>query len=190
MDHDTAVHDSSEETWNDLMRRAQEGDAAAYENLLRGVHTLVRDYARRRLPDVTAADDVAQDTLMTLHAARHTYDPRRPFFPWLYAIANHRLLDHARKRQRIRLREVSGDEALIAGAVAPAADAPHPLAETVRQLLAELPERSRRIIELLKIEEYSVPEVARLLHLSESNVKVIAHRGYREIRRRLEGGQR
>ncbi len=167
------------------MRRAQEGDSAAYEVLLRAVRDIVCAYARKRLPDVTAADDVAQNTLMTIHAARHTYDPTRPFFPWMYAIARHRLLDYARKHQRIRMREISDDEALVAATVDTSADTPHPLAEAVRELLAQLPERQRKVIELLKVQGWTVAEVARTTGVSEANIKVIAHRGYAEIRRKI-----
>jgi RNA polymerase sigma-70 factor (ECF subfamily) len=177
--------DEREQRLGELMRRAQDGDAAAYEVLLRAARDIVCAYARKRLPDVTAAEDVAQDTLMTIHAARHTYDPARPFFPWMFAIARHRLLDYARKHQRIRLREISDDEALATVAVESASNTMHPLAEAVRESLAQLPERQRKVIELLKVQGCSVAEVAQTIGISEANIKVIAHRGYAEIRRKI-----
>ena len=52
-------------------------------------------------------EDVVQDVLMTVHAVRHTYDPKRPFGPWLVAIAHGRIIDQLRRQTR---RKVSRDE--------------------------------------------------------------------------------
>ena len=56
----------------------------------------------------------------------------------------------------------------------------------VRRAVAGLPDNQRQVIELLKFEELSVAEVADRLGMTESNVKVTAHRGYRALRRRIE----
>jgi RNA polymerase sigma-70 factor (ECF subfamily) len=56
--------------------------------------------------------------------------------------------------------------------------------------VAALPDKQRRVIELLKFEELSVREVASRLGMSEANVKVTAHRGYRALRRRVEAWTR
>ena len=46
--------------------------------------------------------------------------------------------------------------------------------------------RERQVIELLKFEDLSVRDVAARLGMSEANVKVTAHRGYRALRRQIE----
>ena len=56
----------------------------------------------------------------------------------------------------------------------------------VRRAVAGLPERQRQVIELLKFEDLSVRDVAARLGMSEANVKVTAHRGYRALRRLIE----
>ena len=50
------------------------------------------DVARKRVP-AEAVEDVVQEALITVHKARHTYDPARPFGPWFYAIVHSRLID-------------------------------------------------------------------------------------------------
>ena len=50
-----------------------------------------------------------------------------------------------------------------------------------------LPPRQREVVRLLKLEERPVREVAGRLGMSESNVKVTAHRAYRVLRERLGG---
>ncbi len=82
------------------MGAAQDGDARAYRLLLRECATLAAAVARRHGVPPFAVDDVVQDTLLTVHRVRHTYDPTRPFDPWLRAIAGRRAVDALRRRGR------------------------------------------------------------------------------------------
>ena len=91
--------------WSILMARAQSGDRDAYRRLLEEITPYLRAHAARRHRDTGDAEDAVQDILLTLHAVRHTYDPNRPFGPWLLAIANHRLIDRLRRQRRQRSRE-------------------------------------------------------------------------------------
>lgn len=162
-----------------LMGRALEGDSCAYESALVAMGGIVRAFARARLGE-TLADDVVQETLISVHQARHTYDPRRPFGPWLMSIAHSRVIDAARRQRRRALNEAPQDGEPVGR---PQHRADRSL--IVAQALQQLPPRQRRVIELLKLEGRSVKEVALRLGLSISNVKVIAHRGYEALRRTL-----
>src|SRR5215475_10429514 len=92
-----------------LMIRAQEGDSQAYATLLTMLSSTARQYARNRVGDVAWLDDVTQETLLTIHRARRTYDPRRPFAPWFYAILSSRMIDVLRKQKRVSTREFATD---------------------------------------------------------------------------------
>lgn len=167
------------------MVRGQDGDQEAYEDLLTRLSALVRGFVRRRVGDTAWADDVVQECLVALHRARHTYDPARPFAPWLYAIAQNRLVDALRAQRRRMLRELHPDEHWPEPGRR-ATQERDALATDVRKAVAGLPDRQRQVIELLKFEDLSVREVADRLGMSESNVKVTAHRGYRALRRHIE----
>ncbi len=162
------------------MRRAQAGDPLAYEALLVEVAALVRAFVRRRLRELDAVEDVVQETLLSIHRDRHTYDPERSFCPWMYAIARHRLLDFVAKRRRRSQTEVAGDERWEE---APAPAEPSGPSPFVRRVLALLSQKQREIIQLLKLEGWSVAEIAAKTGLSEGAVKITAHRGYQKIRR-------
>ena len=170
-----------------LMRRAQEGDEASYAMLLRLLASLTHDFVRRRLGAAACLDDAVQETLLAVHAARQTYDPRRPFAPWFYAIAAHRLIDVIRRERRVQAREVGGDELPEPGVpLARENERLDPAA--LRAAVAGLPGRQREIITSLKFRDQSVREVAARLGMTESAVKVTAHRGYRLLKRLLAGG--
>lgn len=165
---------------SELMRAAQDGDRLAYETLLTEVATTVRAFVRKRLPDVESQEEVVQDTLLCIHRDRHTYDPERPFRPWMYAITRHRLSDHLEKQRRRSQIEVLGD--------AEAEDPATPDARAqrapgiLRHALAQLSKAQREIIQMLKLDGLSVAEISTRTGLSVSAVKVTAHRGYKRLR--------
>ena len=93
-----------------MMARAQSGDGDAYRRLLTAIVPYLRARAIGRLGTVEEAEDAVQDTLLTIHAARQSYDPARAFGPWLIAIADRRIADRLRRihRQR-RLHDEASD---------------------------------------------------------------------------------
>jgi RNA polymerase sigma-70 factor (ECF subfamily) len=168
-----------------LMRQAQAGDQTAYAELLGMLTPVTRQFARRKSGDVPWVEDVVQETLISVHKARHTYDPARPFAPWFYAIASHRVVDVFRRERRVASREQGSDElpeprekpvVERAGGVDMA---------VVHAALASLPRRQREIVEGLKLRDESVRDLAGRLGMSESAVKVTAHRGYKALKKLL-----
>jgi RNA polymerase sigma-70 factor, ECF subfamily len=173
-----------------LMRRAQEGDQVTYADLLGRLTSFARRYARGKLGDVPWIDDVVQETLLTIHRARHTCDTTRPFAPWFYAIVSSRLIDAVRRERRIAGREL-GTDVLPEGRAGDRPRAEDAVdVEAIRAAVATLPVRQRQVIEGLKYRDESVRDVAERLGMSESSVKVTAHRGYKMLKRLLGGRPR
>jgi|SRR5712692_1462388 len=172
---------------SELMRRAQDGDGDAYETLLIEVLALVRKFARSHLRHEDWWEDVAQETLLSIHRDRHTYDPARPFLPWMYAITRHRLLDFVEQKRRREANEVPGEDGFEDVASKDAIVERGTPAGFLRQALALLSMKQRAIIQMLKFEGLSVAEVSQRTGLSESSVKVTAHRGYKKLRSLIVG---
>jgi RNA polymerase sigma-70 factor (ECF subfamily) len=169
-----------------LMQAARQGDAAAYARLVAAITPLIRRRATRRWTGADGADDVVQDTLLSLHQ-RHTYDPNRPFTPWLMAIAQRRLADVQRRQARVAKGEVAVD-------VLPDAfsedDKNEPLdlladVEALSQVLAELPPRQRQAVELLRLKEMSLKEASAVSGLSIPSLKVALSRAMKSLRTAL-----
>jgi len=173
-----------------LMQLAQKGDQAAYASLLVLLVPVTRQFARKRLGvSIPWVEDVVQETLISIHRARHTYDARRPFAPWFYAIASNRMIDVVRRERRVRSHEVADGQLPDAatGSAGPHAEIDP---EAIRAAVAALPARQREVIDALKFQEQSVREVAGRLGMSESAVKVTAHRAYKALKTMLGGGTR
>jgi RNA polymerase sigma-70 factor (ECF subfamily) len=182
---DTEVRDDHPE-WSRLMAAAQDGDAGAYQKLLHDITPLLRRVAARRLDRAPAADveDVVQDVLLSLHAVRHTYDPTRPFLPWLMAIERHRLADAVRRRVRRGKNEVAVEslEETFADRAANTEEEEPSERKEIHAAVAGLPPAQRRAIELLKLKEMSLKEAAKETGMSETALKVATHRGIKALR--------
>lgn len=170
-----------------LMERAQAGDEAAYLRLLRQISPIIRSAVRRSIKSSQYADveDVVQDVLVSVHAVRATYDPSRPFLPWLLTIVHNRTVDRFRKSARISTNETYvGD---ILESVPDEAQKPHAIEEDelLRREIEALPASQRRAVEMLKLREMSLKEAASESGLTISNLKVLVHRAMKTLRRRL-----
>ena len=177
----TTRYEEDERRWSALMLSAQAGDQADYRLLLGELSTMLEAYYSARLGAGSHVDDCVQDVLLAIHEARHTYDPARPFRPWLFAIARHKAVD--RIRGEVRRQEAALDEAPEAVLVQP-----DKLAEEVGsgRMIAALAEQYREPIMLTKIVGLSTAEAAATLNISESALKVRVHRGIRRLRRMWE----
>ena len=167
------------------MRAAQAGDARCYEQLLRSVTPFIRNLTRRYCRDPDLAEDVVQDVLLTVHRIRHTWDPQRPFSPWLASIAARRGIDRIRRDSRISRHEVSDELALETYATPAANNDSGALraVEAIEPLLAALPERQRRALEAVKIRGLSVAQAASESGQSVAALKVNVHRAVKALRK-------
>ncbi|MFO0690083.1 MAG: sigma-70 family RNA polymerase sigma factor [Myxococcota bacterium] len=184
--------DERDEHWRAWMIGAQDGDAAAYERLLREILPRARRQVGARVPDVAAREDIVQNALVSLHRSRHTYRPDRPFSPWFRAIVRNAIVDWTRARGRTAQREFSIEPESLSAATPELAEprAQEDLSPELEHALASLPVAQRQAVELIHVEELSVAEAASRAGVSPGALKVRAHRGYRALRALLERGDR
>jgi RNA polymerase sigma-70 factor (ECF subfamily) len=160
-----------------------DGDSRAELMLLRTLRPIVASFFARRLTgDPASIEDLVQEVLIAVHERRASYDRNRPFTPWLFAIARHKLVDHFRQYRRHDPIE-DFDERLSVESFQASSDA----RIDVASLLGTLPEKQARAIRNTRLLELSVPEAARAQGIGESDVKVSAHRGIRALSARMIG---
>lgn len=175
------------------MTAAQAGDAGAYRRLLAECAPLLAAVARGLGLRGDAVDDAVQDALLTVHRVRHTYDPARPFLPWLRAIGRRRAIDQLRRRGRRGAREVHDPVAHAAAPdPGPAPDHGLELRERGRLLaaaVATLPAAQRQAVEQLALAQRSLDQATVATGRSRGALKVNLHRALRALRDRLRGGE-
>lgn len=170
--------------WPVLMVRAQTGDQQAYRQLLGSLLPPLRALVRRRVFDETLAEDVVQDTLLTLHRVRHTYDPNQSLLPWIAAIASMRAVDGLRRQGRIQRRELWDEVAMAAELDPDATNRMEGFAATreVGRLLSQLPARQREAVELVKLQQMSLSNAAKITGQSVAALKSLLHRAFIRLR--------
>jgi RNA polymerase sigma-70 factor (ECF subfamily) len=173
----------------DLMGRAQQGDAVAYRELLESVTPRVRQVVRRRRGFVGPehVEDLVQDVLLSIHSVRATYDPSRPFMPWVLAIVRHRLVDDARRYARRRAHELTAADANVTFDDV-SANTPEEVKgdlDALASAVRALPAGQRQAIELLKLKEMSLKEASTKTGLSVGALKLATHRAMSTLRKTL-----
>lgn len=171
---------ADEQTLAHLMRSSQRGDKQAYVALLTEVQLWLQRFFRRRCaPD--QIDDLVQEVLIALHNKRATYDPTRPFLPWLAAIARYRWVDHLRSVYR------NAEDALSDY------DAPQDSEEeslvarlSLDRMFVQIPGKQAEVIELVRIAGLSIREAAERSGQTETAVKVNIHRGLKKLSALIE----
>lgn len=178
-----AVDGDQASEFSRLMAAAQDGDQRAYAVLLQAVTPFLRAQVRRNLRNPADAEDVVQEILLTIHRVRQTYDPARPFMPWLVAIARRRVIDRLRAKGRQDAREVivAPDDETFTGAAAKREEE-EPDHEALMAAVARLPQGQRLAVELLKFQDLSLREASEKSGMSIGSLKVAAHRAYKALR--------
>ena len=173
------------------MAAAQAGDQRAYARLLTDSVGLIRAVARRQGVAMDALDDVVQETLLTVHRVRHTFDPSRSYDAWLSAIASRRAIDILRTQGRRDRREVHDEFALDSHPERDDASAGaerEQEARRLREAIETLPPGQREAVEQLGLKERSLAEAADVTGRNTGALKVNLHRALKSLRDRLHGG--
>lgn len=162
------------------MQRLRDGDARAFDQLFARHAEAIHRFLTHRVGDAARAEDLTQETFLSLVRARDRFTPGRAFRNWVYAIA----VNAARQELRSKLRERSRLRALdTSSGTAGANDGVEQRA--VRQALGQLSESQREVLVLHAYEGMTFAEIAQVLGSTGIAVRVRAHRAYRRLRELL-----
>lgn len=169
----------------DTLAAARQGDARALAFLWRQLQPSLLRYLRA--VDPGAAEDIASETWLevTRRLDRFCGD-ERDFRGWLFTIARHRAIDVRRRAARHRTAPVAWIPERP-GLDDPVADVLAGLSteESVR-LVSQLPPEQAEAVRLRVLAGLETELVARIMNKEPGNVRVLSHRGLRNLARRLE----
>lgn len=161
-----------------LMLAGLAGDAEAHRQLLTAAASRLRSYFGRRIgSDATDVEDLVQETLIAIHERRESFNCALPFTAWLHAIAKYKLIDHYRRTGARRFIAID----IVAELAADDGFDPALAAVDIERMLAGLPEKHRKAIQLTRIEGYSVEEASQMTGQSPSAIKIGVHRGLKKL---------
>ena len=168
-----------------LVRRAQQGEASAYEELVRTHQRRVLGVVGGILRGSEDVEDVAQQALAKAYFSIRGFDLRSAFGTWLYKIAVNECWDYLRKKKVRRLvyeadlseeqvRKLDSVPEHSFGDWQPREDAGRRVEQRqlVERLLGELEEKDRLMLVMKEVEGFSVEEIGEVLGLNINTVKV------------------
>jgi RNA polymerase sigma-70 factor (ECF subfamily) len=182
------VEDAQETQW---IKRAQQGDSEAFGPLVKKhqqrVFSLVHHLVRRR----DEVEDLAQEIFIKAFRAIRSYNFQSSFATWLSRIATNHCYDYLRHERASRVsfywqmgedrqrelennvesqpeEELDDEERIV-------------LRDLVDKLLGRAPENDRTILVLKELQDYSVEEIAEILKLKPTTVKVRLHRARKRM---------
>ncbi len=171
-------------TLEELMERYVDGDAAAFDVLYQRAAPKLFGYILRLTRNRERAEDLLQVTFAKVHRARGSYLRGAPVLPWFIAIARRSFLDE-RRSAKVRTEDLSADGTLPE----PRGDDEglgNDVTEALERALDSLPEAYREAITLTKITGLSLAEASEILGATPTALKLRVHRGYVQLRERLE----
>jgi RNA polymerase sigma-70 factor, ECF subfamily len=175
-----ALVDEKNASRGQLMERAREGDREAFHTLFKEVGPLITRFLRRRLSDYSEIEDICQEAMIAVYKSRHTYQPQRPFEPWLFAIIRKVTGEHFRlERQRLGFQVQVAELPEISSAGGSSNDL------ELREALQQLSPTQMEALGLTKVVGLSVEEAARRTGTSVGSMKVRVHRAYQSLKRSL-----
>ncbi|MHB8523539.1 MAG: RNA polymerase sigma factor [Limisphaerales bacterium] len=181
----------------DLMLRVKQGDRAAFEALAEKYKQPVMNLVYRTLGDAIEAEDLAQNVFIQVFKSASRYRPTAKFSTWLFTIARNLCLNELRRRTRhpaesLDLKHPENEEQPLRQFEDPKSFSPpdellhSELGQKIEQALAALPENQRTAILLVRNEELSYDEIARVLRCSVSATKSLIHRGRETLKQKLK----
>ncbi|HYC76854.1 MAG TPA: sigma-70 family RNA polymerase sigma factor [Planctomycetota bacterium] len=173
----------------ELVRRARDGDAAAFEEIVRLCLPRVLGVARSVVGRAADAEDVAQVVFYKVYRRLDTFREEASFYTWLYRVTVNAANDRLKQRRRDRSRQEEEFERMP---VAPPSEDParqaakEDLRAQVRAAVQELPPKFRDVVVLREAHDLSCEEVAATLGIPFGTVVSRLFRARAKLKKILE----
>ncbi len=176
----------------DLVRRCQSGDDAAFEELVRKYQQTLFNVIHHNIGRRSDVEDIAQKIFSKLYFSLHKFDPNRPFFPWVYRIAINQCYDELRRARRRRsitfselnLEETENIENLLKQEAVQetSAEERKELHELLYKMLDRLPEKQKKALVLRDLEDVPYDQIAQVLQCTEQAARLKVFRARTRLR--------
>jgi len=178
-----------------LLKRAKDGDAEAFEELVTVYYKTVFNIALRMLSNTEDASDLTQEVFIKIFKSIGTFEGKSSFKTWIYRITTNLCLDEFRTRKKMKV--VSFDEQienkneesslkLTDTGISPETKLLNSeLKETLNQAIMELPKDLRLAVVLRDVQNFSYEEISLALKCPQGTVKSRINRARQQLRKNL-----
>jgi RNA polymerase sigma-70 factor, ECF subfamily len=175
------------------IKRAKRGDIGSYQRIYDQFARKVLNFIYRMVNSLEEAEDLTQETFVTVYQKLGSLKDNSKFEPWLFRIARNFVYQRYRSRSPITVsvdaldedgqpqtqlvdERKTPDESFQAGE----------LERVVQDVIDELPEKYREVFVLSAIQKLSYQQIAEIVGRSLPSVKTDIHRARLEVRKRVK----
>jgi RNA polymerase sigma-70 factor (ECF subfamily) len=173
----------------ELLQRSRYGDQEAFREIVQGHQRYAYAVAYRFLGNEADAEDVVQESFISVWTHLDKYDPRRKFATWLYRIVANRCLDFIKSKNRRRTENPADPERAGSGQSFEDPEKAHDVKERLGMVNAQvrgLPEKQRMVFILRDLQDLGIDETSEILNMSKASVKSNLFHARKTLRRRIE----
>lgn len=170
----------------DLVQRAAAGEPGALEALARHWWPTIRRWTLYQLGEPGLADDAAQEVLANLARGLDSFDPERPFAPWLRVVVRNACHKVREQHQRHGHEPLVDDQRVDPGPEPGEALDHKRLAARAIAAFEALSPRQREVLSLCTFEGMSAADAGRALGIAPATARVLLHRARKSLRAQLE----
>ena len=180
----TASDDAPHVDDRELVDRVKQGDATAYDSLVRRHLARATMVARRLLGNTEDAEDLVQEAFIRALDRISTFDQSRAFAPWFFRLLINTGIN-ARKARALRAAEPEGGDFPSKAANPLELAEREELRERFIAALAALPPRQRLVVSMFEVDGLSTAEIAEALGISRETVRWHHHQARQALRHAL-----
>jgi RNA polymerase sigma-70 factor (ECF subfamily) len=182
----------------ELIRRAREGDNAAYNEVVQAYRKRILGTIARLIGRPEDVEDVGQEVFLRLYFSLDQLRTPEVFEPWLYRLTVNAAYDYLRKHRRrteMRMSDLSEQQVVMADAAAGGKRQDEDqrrkrVRELVSSLLSGISEQDRMLLTLKEIEGLSLKELEKIYGVNENALKVRLFRARQRVLKVYEGLER
>ncbi len=168
----------------DLVRRAQDGDLAAFEQLYRENVGRIYAVCLRLCCDATLAEELTQDAFVRAWEKLKSFRGDSAFSSWMHPLAVNLGLTRRRSQKRYEARVTTTDD--VTNLERPQPSAGREAGLDVERALAQLPPGARSVFVLHDVEGYRHDEIAEMTGVATGTSKAQLHRARKLLREALQ----
>ncbi len=175
-----------------LVERYRKGDKTAFDDLVRRHCSSIYAFSRRYSGDPDRAADITQEVFVKAWKNIGTFDTKKAFKPWIFAIAKNTALDWLRKKEATPFSFFGNEDGEV--------DFPAPddrlsleefldakeTASRAKRVLSELPKRHSEVVLMHHEDELTFKEIASILKEPLHTVKSRYRRAIRFVKEKLQ----
>jgi RNA polymerase sigma-70 factor, ECF subfamily len=176
------------------IKRAKKGDFSSYQKIYEQFARKVLNFIYRMVNSVEEAEDLTQETFVTVYQKLGSLKDNAKFEPWLFRIARNFVYQRYRSRppSSVSIDALDEDGQLVTQLVderktPDEAFQSEELEKVIQEVVSDLPEKYREVFVLSAIRHMSYQEVAEIVGRSLPSVKTDIHRARLEVRKRVKG---